>query len=204
MKILLFLNGEISAPIPALSGFDLVVATDGAINRLQRLDFDINLLHLIVGDLDSLSPQNRENYRENIVFTPDQNKTDFHKSIEVLIQQGAEEILVLGGNGGELDHSLGNLTTAFHFRNQVKLTFQDPWATYFFAQKLERLEGVQGKLISLYPFPECSGLHSQGLQWELNGHHFSTMGQIGTRNRGRLDAVEISCEEGNYLLFVGH
>lgn len=204
MKVLLILNGEISAPILPLRSFDMVVATDGAINRLQRLDFDINLLHFIVGDLDSLSPENRERYRDKIMFTPDQNKTDFHKTLEVLLQKGAEEILVLGANGGELDHSLGNLTTAFHFRNQVKLIFQDPWATYFFAQKVERLEGVKGKLISLYPFPECSGLHSQGLQWELSGHHFTTVGQIGTRNRGRLDAVEISCEEGNYLLFVGH
>lgn len=204
MKALLFLNGEITEVLPNPDDFDFVAASDGALAKLLQLDFDSKKIDAVIGDLDSLTPENRRNFAEKIVFTPDQNKTDFHKSLEFLMEKGVREVLIFGANGGELDHTLGNFTTAFHFKDKVKLTFRDRWSTYFFAEKTEVLSGVKGRLISLYPFPECRGLNSEGLQWELQNHHFSTVGQIGTRNRARQDSVKITFESGDYLLFVGH
>lgn len=204
MKSLLFLNGEITGQLPNPADFDFVAAIDGALTKIQQLDFDSKKLDAVIGDLDSLTPENRKNFAEKIVFTPDQNKTDFHKSLEFLMEKGVTEVLIFGANGGELDHSFGNFTTAFYFKDKLKLTFQDRWSSYYFAEKTELLSGVKGRLISLYPFPECRGLHSEGLQWELKNHHFSTVGQIGTRNRARHDYVKITFETGDYLLFIGH
>ncbi len=204
MKALLFINGIPPKNIPAAAGYSLVACTDGAFHYLKSKSFPLDQLDFISGDFDSHSGKDETIYHERFIYTPDQNKTDFEKALEIILSKGEKEIDVYGPSGGEMDHFLGNLTVAFQFKEELKITFFDEFSTYFFSPRNLVLKEVQGKMVSLYPFPTTKKVKTIGLNWELKDEDLDIMSKIGTRNRAINAEVQISFESGALVVFVGN
>ena len=203
MKALLFINGEPPKKLPSLEGFDVIACTDGAFNYLKELDFPMNQLDFISGDFDSHSGEDSEVYQGKFIFTPDQDKTDFQKALELLLDQNISEVEVYGGSGGEMDHFLGNLTVASFFKEQLEIRFFDEYSIYFFVPKSFKTKVSERQLVSLYPFPFAKNVTTKGVNWPLHGEDLDQTKRIGTRNIASNELLEIDFEKGNLLLFLG-
>jgi thiamine pyrophosphokinase len=103
-----------------------------------------------------------------------------------------------------MDHFLGNLTVAFLFKHDLKITFFDEYSTYFFAPENLLLENVKDRMISLYPFPSTGNVTTTGLNWPLNKENLNITSRIGTRNFATENQVNITFETGNLVVFVGN
>ncbi|HAY3562851.1 TPA: thiamine diphosphokinase [Elizabethkingia meningoseptica] len=202
MKALLFINGEPPKNIPEISQYDLIACTDGAIHYLKEKKFPLEKLDFISGDFDSYK-QSETELSAKLIHTPDQNKTDFHKALEIIIEEGIYDVDVYGGSGGEQDHYLGNLTVAYLFRNKIKITFYDEYSRYFFIPEEFEIRNVLGKMISLVPYPVAENVVTKGLNWPLFGEELSMTGRIGTRNFAVEDTFTCSYTEGAILVFIG-
>lgn len=202
MKALLFINGEPPKNIPETSQYDLIACTDGAIHYLKEKKFPLEKLDFISGDFDSYK-QSETELSAKLIHTPDQNKTDFHKALEIIIEEGIYDVDVYGGSGGEQDHYLGNLTVAYLFRNKIKITFYDEYSRYFFIPEEFEIRNVLGKMISLVPYPVAENVVTKGLNWPLFGEELSMTGRIGTRNFAVEDTFTCSYTEGAILVFIG-
>ncbi|MBU4538376.1 MAG: thiamine diphosphokinase [Bacteroidetes bacterium] len=202
-KALLFINGIPPENLPETEGYSLIACSDGAFHYLKEKNFPLEKLDFISGDFDSHSGSDEDIYHKKFIFTPDQNKTDFEKSLEIIKEKGFKKVDVYGGSGGEMDHFLGNLTTAFLFKNELQITFYDEFSTYFFSPNHLVLEQVKGKTISLYPFPVAENISTQGLNWPLNKENLMLTKKIGTRNFASEDQVVIDFESGDLVVFVG-
>ncbi len=203
-KALLFINGVPPEKLPVTEKYSLIACSDGAFNYLKEKNFPLEKLDFISGDFDSHNGSDDDIYEQKFIFTPDQDKTDFEKSLEIIGQKGFSRIDVYGGSGGEMDHFLGNLTVALRFKNQMEITFYDEFSTYFFAQNHLVLEKVKGKTISLFPFPLAESVSTNGLNWSLNKENLAITGKIGTRNFASEDQVIINFEKGELVVFVGN
>lgn len=204
MKAILFINGVPPVNIPNLSECDFIACTDGAFHYLKDNHFPLKQLDFISGDFDSHSGKDELVYDDKFIYTPDQNKTDFQKALEILIDKGVNIVDVYGGSGGEMDHFLGNLTVAYTFKDTLEIIFFDETSKYYFTSKNFVLHNVEQKMISLYPFPEVKNIVSKGLEWELVGGNLSIKNRISTRNRANNSQVEISYESGDLVVFVHH
>ncbi len=207
-KALLFINGDSPKTIPNLSGYDLIACTDGAFHYLKQLKFPLDKLDFISGDFDSHKIeeeiiQQSQNNQFEIIETPDQNKTDFHKALEIIIEKGFENIDVYGGSGGEQDHFLGNLSVAYAFKDKLNLQFFDEYSSYYFIPKNFSISDVKGKMISLMPFPIAKNIETKGLKWPLNREDLMLGERIGTRNIAENQEVSVKYKEGDLLIFVG-
>ncbi len=211
-KALLFINGDSPKSIADLSGYDLIGCTDGAFHYLKQLKFPLDKLDFISGDFDSFCHSElveeswiKESQRDNfeIIETPDQNKTDFQKALEIIIEKGFKNIDVYGGSGGEQDHFLGNLSVAFAFKDKINLQFFDEYSSYFFISKDFSISGVKNKMISLMPFPIAKNIKTKGLKWPLYQEDLILGERIGTRNVAENEEVSIQYQEGDLLIFVG-
>ena len=203
-KALLFINGVPPEKLPETDNYSLIACSDGAFHYLKEKNFPLEKLDFISGDFDSHCGSDDDIYYQKFIFTPDQDKTDFEKSLEIIAQKGLKKIDVYGGSGGEMDHFLGNLTVALRFKNQMEITFYDEFSTYFFAQNHLVLEKVKGKTISLFPFPLAESVSTNGLNWSLNKENLAITGKIGTRNFASEDQVTIDFEKGELVVFVAH
>ena len=207
-KALLFINGEPPKKFPNLSDYELIACTDGAFHYLRELNFPLEKLDFISGDFDSHKIeeeiiQQAQNHQFEIIETPDQNKTDFHKALEIIIEKGFDNIDVFGGSGGEQDHFLGNLSVAFAFKDKANLRFFDKHSSYYFIPKKFTISDVKGKMISLMPFPIAKNIETKGLKWPLNREDLMLGERIGTRNVADSQEVSIQYKEGDLLIFVG-
>ena len=201
-KALLFINGVPPKNLPETEDYAMIACSDGAFHYLKEKKFPLDKLDFISGDFDSYLGSDEAIYHDRFIFTPDQDKTDFHKSLEIIQERGITTVDVYGGSGGEMDHFLGNLTAAFLFKNHLEITFYDEFSTYFFAPKTLVLENVKGKTISLYPFPLTENITTKGLNWPLNNESLDISKRIGTRNLASEETVVIHYGKGDLVVFV--
>ena len=207
-KALLFINGEPPKKFPNLSDYELIACTDGAFHYLRELNFPLEKLDFISGDFDSHKIEENillqaQNHQFEIIETPDQNKTDFHKALELILEKSFENIDVYGGSGGEQDHFLGNLSVAYAFKDKLNLQFFDEYSSYYFIPKNFSISDVKGKMISLMPFPIAKNIETKGLKWPLNREDLMLGERIGTRNIAENKDVTIKYKKGDLLIFVG-
>lgn len=203
-KALLFINGVPPKILPEVEDYSLIACSDGAFHYLKEKNFPLSKLDFISGDFDSHAGNDEGVYQEKFIYTPDQDKTDFEKSLEIIKNRGFTEVHVYGASGGEMDHFLGNLTVAFKFKNLLRITFYDEFATYFFSPNQLVLNDVQHRTISLYPFPETKSVTTTGLNWSLNNENLNLTTRIGTRNFAKESQVTIEFEQGDLIIFLSH
>ena len=200
---LLFINGTPPKNLPKTEGYGIIACTDGAFHYLKEKNFDLEKLDFISGDFDSHSGIDENIYHEKFIFTPDQNFTDFQKALDILKNKDVKKVDVYGGSGGEQDHFLGNLHVAFLFKDLMEITFYDEFSSYFFIPKDFEINNVEGKMVSLLPFPKVENLVTDGLNWELKNEDLEITKRIGTRNFATKSTVKISYSDGDLLVFIG-
>ena len=92
--------------------FTRVVAADGGLHVLQEIEV---LPHLMIGDFDSVDPLLLARYEEKGIsverFPVKKDLTDAELALEVMknMTEPGDEIWLLGGLGGRLDHTLANV-----------------------------------------------------------------------------------------------
>lgn len=93
------------------AGPDLIIAADSGLHGLHRMNLQPDIL---LGDYDSADLDLLKQYRKNdqivwIQYPPEKDYTDSHLAIMTAMEQGAEEICMLGALGIRMDHSLANI-----------------------------------------------------------------------------------------------
>lgn len=113
MKVVIFTNGEYKnkdffrAYLKEIKA-DYLICADGGANYAR----DLNLKpDIIIGDMDSITAETRT-FFEEIKFESYPSKkdeTDTELAITHAIKMGADKVIILGGLGSRMDHSLGNI-----------------------------------------------------------------------------------------------
>ena len=200
MKALLIINGQPPQEMPDVSNYEKIYCTDGAyaflLGKQIRPDY-------VIGDFDSVSIDDISPFVE-VLERPDQDFTDFEKSLQIIEEHGYDAVDVYGSTGQESDHFLGNLSTALEFKDRLNITFYDDYSIFFFADKSIELEGVQKRIISLIPFHKAKKVNSKGLKFPLNDLDLRLGKRMGTRNYASEDVVEISYESGELIVFISN
>jgi len=197
-KVFLLLNGEPPTILPDLDKYEIICATDGAYQFLEKNKI---VPDFISGDFDSLEnlPKDIE-----IIHTPNQDYTDFDKILQILFDKGYKHIDVFGASGQEQDHFLGNLHTTIQWKNKLQLTFFDDYSRYFLADKNTEIINCKDKMVSLVPFPKAINIITEGLKYPLKKEDLSFGERIGTRNKATNNEIKITFESGELFIFINH
>ncbi|MGJ8745498.1 thiamine diphosphokinase [Polaribacter sp.] len=197
-NVFLLLNGESPEKLPDFSNYEVICATDGAYQFLEKNKVKPNF---ISGDFDSI-----ENLPKGIevIHTPNQDFTDFDKILQILFEKGFKNIDVYGASGKEQDHFLGNLHTTIQWKNKLNLTFFDNHSRYFLIDTSIKIANCKNNIISLIPFPTATNISTKGLQYPLHKEDLTFGKRIGTRNMAIENHIEISFESGELFIFINH
>ena len=86
---------------------DLCIAADSGYRNAKALDVRIDVL---LGDFDSLGEPKDVDERTEIVRVPaEKDFTDTQMAVETALSRGADDLVIIGGLSGRLDHTLSNL-----------------------------------------------------------------------------------------------
>ncbi len=173
MRFLLMANGEygeLSWYRPFKDGFDRIICIDGGTDRAMVLEM---IPYRVVGDMDSIS-EKATAYADSLgaVFTVvprEKDNTDFQLALELAEKDGATSIVVWGGTGTRLDHSLSNLFSATSLvLKGIEVCFRSPREDIYLVNRHLVVPGKIGDTVSLITMGDkAGGVTLRGFQYPL-------------------------------------
>jgi thiamine pyrophosphokinase len=177
----------------------LVIVLDSAIHRVLELNIKVDVL---LGDFDrdfDAEKMREYQYPIEIIYTPDQDKTDLEKAFDYLIGRGFPAANVVWATGRRADHTITNITSIVRFREQLKIV--DDHSKIFLLPKKYEKWYPKGTPISLIPIGKVDGIVTKNLKYSLDNESLTMGYRTGSSNEVEDDGmVEIKHEEGDLLL----
>lgn len=193
-RSILCLNGD----LPKSSFFTQrnlpIIAADGAANSLLAQDITPSL---IIGDLDSVDDEILKQHP--FIHSADQSTNDYQKVLGYLAEQNLLPAIVVGINGGHLDHILNNINI---FMESNCLLYAPPIKGFVLKEQMPmNITLPLHSKISLIGIPQAR-LSSQGLKWELNNAQLSFPGTNSCFNRVQQTELHLEVHQGAVLVLI--
>lgn len=184
-----------------------VICADGGARHAKRIHITPML---IVGDMDSLSPEEEQWFADQgcpIIRHPAaKEETDTALAFTEALRLQPREVWIMGATGNRLDHTLANL--ALLLRGEVagvKVRIVDQWCEAFLVKEHYILEGTTGQTVSIFPFPDkADGVTLEGFEYPLRGAVMTPDNPYGISNRLVSPPGRITVEKGALLVVRFH
>lgn len=187
---------------------DLIIAADSGYLTARRLGVVPDIL---LGDLDSLDKsrlsKNELDTLEKIIVPPIKDDTDTQLAVDTAISRGADNIIIVGGLGGRLDHTLSSVFMLEHIskqgvgclmtdgKNRIRPMLAD--GEHSCSIRLSR--GY--KYLSLVSITDkCTGVAVSGVFYPLDVVELTRSYSYAVSNEITADCAEISLTQGTLLV----
>jgi thiamine pyrophosphokinase len=186
---------------------DWIIGADGGAAR--ALDWGLKP-QVVIGDMDSLPDVLRHDLEARgsafIEHPRAKDETDLELALTHAVEQGADEIIVLGALGGRLDHTLANLLLlALPTLEGVLVRIVNGAGEVLLvgSNRSVTLQGSPGDLVSLLPIGgDALGVTTSGLAWALQNDRLRFGYSRGVSNEMTACEAQVEVEQG--LLLVVH
>lgn len=179
--------------------FSKLIAADGAAEFVFAQDIYPDY---IIGDFDSLNrsvvPPDFE--INKFIVDHNQDTNDFEKIFRFCLQNKFQKLLIFGLHGGELEHTLNNISVLKKFAQLLNITLYDKNRMAVPITNHIILPTKENEIISLIPLPRAK-VKTKNLKWELQDEYLEIGSREGARNIALASNVEITVLEGELLLF---
>ncbi|MFP5308620.1 MAG: thiamine diphosphokinase [Actinomycetes bacterium] len=203
--VVVLAGGDPVAPAVAvgLPADAYVVAADSGLDHAAALGLDVDL---VVGDLDSVSPQRLAAARAAGVEVEEhptaKDATDLALALDAAAARGPADVVLVGGHGGRLDHLLANaLVLADDRYAHLRLTARMGPATVTVVRDRAELTGTRGELVSLLPVHgPAAGVTTVGLLYPLDGEDLAPGTTRGVSNELTGPRATVTVTDGVLLV----
>lgn len=174
-----------------------IIAADGGIDKLKALGISPDL---IVGDFDSSSY--RPSGHNVISFPTKKDDTDTVIAIKEAIKRGFDTVVISGGMGGCLDHTVANLQALSYAReNGVRAFLTDGSQSAAIVDSAAVIKGKRGGRCSVFAFGgKAVDVKLKGLEYECDGIDLVPDFPLGVSNAFTDKKAEISVKNGALLV----
>jgi len=227
MQVLILADGGFPANrniLKLLNDTEKIVCCDGAVKKILEFGREP---YAIVGDMDNISPELCERFSDRIFLSADQETNDLTKAVEWCIDNGIEDICILGATGLREDHTLGNISLLADYAEKVKnismLTDYGRIDSFRAEPENEvtsifnnstgdlsvRSEGnikicnflsFPGQQVSIFALTPETYILTKGLKYPINNRKLTSWWQ-GTLNESTGEQFELRMEKGSLLIY---
>lgn len=179
-----------------------IIACDGAINGLIKNNI---MPSYLIGDMDSIDASLLGIFTETDckrIYNPCQETTDFEKAIKFTEHEALFPSIVVGINGGEIDHIMYNIMTVYKHATKNNLCFYDissnSWG--FIIEGKANLYFNMNTVLSIFSYDNAI-VSTTGLKWELDKKHLNYKCS-SVRNLSVSPKVEVDVIQGKIILIT--
>ena len=207
MHTIILANGHLPTPILSFPPHDLMIAADGGARHAWQRGAG-KIPDVIIGDLDSLSPDEQAGYDRAGAslyrFPADKDQTDLELALDFALKSGATEITLYGLFGGRWDMTFANLLLLAEPKYAgVRLHVIEGDTDLYILRGGETLtlHGTPGQTVSVIPLAgDASGVTYHGLAWHLQNATLPFGTPRGVSNTFAANDAMITLREGIVLV----
>lgn len=203
--ILILLGGELDDFPIVQEAYERIIAADSGAAHALRQGV---LPDIVVGDFDSLGPEDQARLRAGRVATKRlptaKDLTDGQAAVDLALSLGARRVVLAGGLGDRFDHSLGNVLLL----HRVHRAGASGWVTdgrqrvYLLDRKME-ITGDPGDQLSIVPLSgQLTGVSVSGVRWPLSAATLHLGETLSLSNELTEPIARLTVEEGLALVVV--
>ena len=175
-----------------------VIAADAGVKNLEDLNIKPDL---IVGDFDSLgfAPEG-----DNVIKYPvKKDDTDMMLAVKEALKLGYDDIVIFGGCGGRIDHTLANINTMiFALKEGAKITMLDSDAEYYICDTEIVLPFKQGFNFSIFAVNGTTKVCIENAMYNGEEITIANDATLGVSNSFVDKDVKVTVREGIALIVV--
>lgn len=209
-RAIIFANGrmeKLPKIVADIQASDLLIAADGGIHHCKSLGIQP---HVIIGDLDSMDPNEVTAYREagvNVIqFPAHKDETDLELALQFALKHEVAEVIILGGLGARWDMTIANILLIAHpmfTRLKIRLLDGTQELVLLRAGKRSNIQGQPGDTISLIPLAgDARGIITHGLEYPLMDETLQFGSSRGVSNVFIQEHAQIFFREGLLLCIL--
>lgn len=182
---------------------DLIICADGGSEHALKAGITPNI---IVGDFDSASSKTLAVFKEQgipfIEYPAVKDKTDTELAIDYAISKGYNEILLFGGFGSRIDHTLANIMLLASLSQKgIKVRAVDENNDLYVCLNKIEILGDPGEYISLIPLTaEVNGVTTHGLAYKLDNAVLTLGSTLPLSNRLSQKRGTVEIKDGILLV----
>ena len=188
-----------------LPRYDYVIAADSGLHSAIDLGLRVNL---VIGDMDSVDPAVLISAAANGVTVQrlphDKDATDTELALLAAVAYGSQQIVLVTGGGGRLDHQLGILSAMQHQALKdcdVSALWDTARIQLLRGPGLCTIHGKVGEVVGLIAqHGDALGVTTDGMKWALNDETLEAHSSRGVSNELVATTATISLAHGQ--LFV--
>ena len=209
MRAVIIANGIIGGFRPNIFPEDTVIAVNGGLRHCLELKLRP---HTLIGDMDSLSPEENEDAARSGIpisrYPARKDHTDLELALQTAISLGASDIVLLGALGARWDMSIANimLLAAPELAGcRVRILDGMQEISLVHGGETLRFVGNIGDLISLIPLrADAKNVCITGLEYPLSGETLYFSATRGISNVFCGQTATVFLEEGLLLCVIQH
>lgn len=123
---------------------------------------------LVIGDMDSLSRETMERYRDRIISIGEQENNDLTKAVNYCIERGFAAVSILGATGLREDHTLGNISLLLEYHAEIDARIITDHGEFSVLKSGEAVHSFPGEKISFFTVDNRVLVTSEGLKYPLD------------------------------------
>ena len=199
---------EWAADFVKINNYDRIIAVDGGLSAANLLQL---IPDVIVGDFDTVSSELLEHYTKykkcrTVRLNPVKDDTDTQCAMNIAIEMGADEVDIIGGTGGRIDHELANIfMLKMALERGIKAVMYDEINKIYVIRGRNRLkrDSMYGRYISFIQLEgPAKDVTMNGFLYNVEHFDFDTSKEyrLGVSNEFKDDEAEINIGHGMFVV----
>jgi thiamine pyrophosphokinase len=210
MRAIIIANGDLTnleTVRATLQPNDLLIAADGGLRYFRALNVRP---HIVVGDLDSVTPEERATLLTEGLrveqFPARKDETDLELAVRLARAEGATDLLLFGALGGRWDQSLANVLLLAHpGLADIPMRLVDGPQSIYLVRHHRIITGQTGDTVSLLPLlGDARGVTTTGLDYALVEGTLPFGATLGVSNVLVAEQATVTVREGVVVCIVIH
>jgi thiamine pyrophosphokinase len=179
-----------------------IIAADSGMRHAAQLGLEPELW---VGDFDSADASLLDAHYEvpKQVHPAEKDATDGELAAREALARGAENLIFVGGVGGQMDHATAHLGLMLDLARIGMAAFATSGIeeAYPLVPGKRAIDLREGDRISIVPWRECRGFSIANVKWPLDGRQLKR-GSSFTLSNVALGPVHLSLASGEGIVFA--
>jgi len=206
MKCVIIANGDLEYTMDILRVIKdarMIISADGGARHLRALNI---LPHVMIGDFDSIHPDDQIFFKKKqvktLTFSSRKDHTDTELCLSWALENNATDITFLGVTGIRLDHTLANIFLLKKLAEQnISARIINKNNEIHIVTDFIEFKGGPKDFLSIIPITEkVTGITLKGLEYPLVDATFEMGSCLGVSNAFKETCASVSIKKGALIV----
>ncbi len=187
-----------SVPLGYIRDAERIFCCDGSVKNLINAGF---IPGAIIGDMDSLSDDLADRFRDRLFHDGNQDTNDLTKTVSWCKERGYTDLVIVGATGKREDHTIGNISLLVEYVKEVNVIMVTDTGILLPFLKSSEVSSFPGQQVSIFAIDPDTEITSHGLRYPLVGTKIRNW-WFATLNEALGNSFSLEFSNGRVIVYL--